>query len=90
MYHAKIIPYADAENKIDSGLALITFFYAHEEALGDTADLLAGRKGVSLVNSIFAGLREPGPLSQRLHCLLLTCQQSVTYAWASRHSNILR
>jgi hypothetical protein len=75
MYHAKIVSYASAENHTDSGLALFAFFDAHEEALGDAAARLAGRKGASLVSSILAGLRQPGPLSQRLHRLLLELRE---------------
>ncbi len=71
MFHTKFNHGAECRVSPSGELALRTFFSGHDEALGHAAVLLAGRRGVRLVNAIRNGLDQPGRIARRVQRLLV-------------------
>ena len=74
MFHTKIKLGADAHAITTGEIALRAYLLEYDEALGHAAVLLADRRGARLVNTIREGLHQPGPLTRRMHRLLLELQ----------------
>jgi len=66
MFHTKITPNVEVGTRNTGEIALLAFFAAHDEALGHSAVLLAGRRGTRLVNAIREGLGQPRPFTRRI------------------------
>ena len=71
MFHTKFNRCAECRITPPGELALRAFFSGHDEALGHAAVLLAGRRGVRLVNDIRDALDQPGRITRRVQRLLL-------------------
>jgi len=71
MFYTKINSAADTRSVTAGELALRTFLTEYCEALGHAAVLLADRRGAKLINAIGDGLNQSGPLTRRMHRLLL-------------------
>lgn len=71
MFHTKFKHGAECRAILSGEVALRNFFSGHDEALGHAAALLAGRRGVRLVNAIGDGLDQPGRITRRVQRLLL-------------------
>jgi hypothetical protein len=71
MFHTKIHTGSDIRAMTAGELALRAFLSEHYAALGHAAVLLADRRGARLVDTIRAGLGQPGPITSRLRRHLL-------------------
>lgn len=66
MYHDKIITDGTLVHNQIGETAMRAYFSVHEEALGDAATMLGGRRGARLINAIRKAMAKPGPVTRRL------------------------
>tara|TARA_R110002033_G_scaffold49175_1_gene95696 strand:- start:216 stop:611 length:396 start_codon:yes stop_codon:yes gene_type:complete len=71
MYYTKIILDPKLTKCQGSEHAFRAYFWKHDEALGNAAVLLGGRRGARLINSIREALTQPMPNTGRLRLQLL-------------------
>lgn len=71
MYYSKIIPDPRLTHCKGSEHAFRTYFQDNDEALGQAAVLLGGRRGARLINAVRDAMDRQGPFTRRLRRQLL-------------------
>lgn len=70
MFHDKFAMHAHSHAIPTAELSLRAFVSEHEKALENAACLLAGSRGLRLVNNIRDGLDQPGKITRRVRRML--------------------